>query len=331
MSKVGVAIFGLNGHQIHSLLTHHPKAELVAAGACSREQLPAELPTRASIPIYDTLEGVLNHEQVDLVSLCSPRRADQAGHAVQCLEQGRHVYAEKPCATTEADLDAILTAADRSGAVFHEMASTAFEQPYFSMRRLVQSGTIGEVVQILAQKSYPYHARRPQDEAVDGGLICQNGVHALRLIEHVSGLQATEITALETGLGNRESGGLMMACTMIMPMENGALATAIANYLNSNAFGSWGNETLRIFGTRGFVETVDGGSRTRLCLENEDLGPFDAGDPGWGWFGGVLDDVLGMGKMPIPLEEEVHPTRMVLRAKAAARVPPAAGPLTPAT
>lgn len=43
------------------------------------------------------------------------------------------------------------------------------------------------MVQVIAEKSYPYHERRPRDEDVDGGLILQCGVHAMRFVEHVAG------------------------------------------------------------------------------------------------------------------------------------------------
>ena len=313
-----VAIFGLNGHQIcRSPFIHH-RMKIVAAGACQREELPDDLPGREEIPIYDTLDELLKDDRIELVSLCSPRRADQAHHAITCLENGKHVYAEKPCATTEEDLDAIIETARRTGRKFHEMAGTAFEQPYLAMREIVLAGTIGDVVQILAQKSYPYKDTRPQDEGIDGGLICQNGVHALRFIEQVGCRKISSISAIETSYGNPKGGGLMMASAMNMRLEGGGIATAIANYLNSNEFGTWGNEALRIFGTKGFVEAVNGGRDTHLYLADRDLGPIDAGAPSYNWFGGVLDDIEGLGSLPVSLEDELHPTRMVIRAKASA-------------
>lgn len=319
MSKTRVALYGTYGHQIQHALVAHPRAELVAAASCRREDLPPGLPNRDSLPLYDSLEALLEDASVELVSLCSPRRVEQAEHALQCLAAGKHVYAEKPCAMTEEALDALLAAAVQADLVFHEMAGTAFMHPYFAMGQLIASGTIGEVVQVLAQKSYPYHDKRPQEEDVDGGLILQNGVHALRFIEHVTGLQARDVTARQTGTGNPGAGGLMMASTMSMSLENGAIGTAVANYLNSNAFGSWGNEMLRIWGTKGFVEARDGGRQTHLYLNDEDRGPIDTSGPDFDWFEGVLDEIQGTGRMPISLDAELHPTRMVIQARRAAQ------------
>jgi predicted dehydrogenase len=45
----------------------------------------------------------------------SPLRSEQAGHAIACMKGGKHVYAEKPCAMTEADLDAIIATSRETG------------------------------------------------------------------------------------------------------------------------------------------------------------------------------------------------------------------------
>ena len=66
------------------------------------------------------LDELLADPQVEIISLCSPRRADQARDAIRCLKAGKHVYAEKPAALTEWKLDEILTAAKESGREFHE-------------------------------------------------------------------------------------------------------------------------------------------------------------------------------------------------------------------
>lgn len=43
-------------------------------------------------------------ETLDLISLCSPSRKNQAKDAIECLRAGKHVYAEKPAAFSEKEL-----------------------------------------------------------------------------------------------------------------------------------------------------------------------------------------------------------------------------------
>jgi len=266
------------------------------------------------------LPALLARDDVDLVSLCSPRRCDQAADALACLRAGKHVYAEKPAAWTEAALDEILAAARSAGRRFHEMAGSAFEHPWFAMRETVRAGTIGDVVQVAAQKSYPWHDRRPQDERVDGGLIGQCAIHAIRLIEHVAGVRVAETDAMETTHGDPTGGGgLRMAAVLMLRLENGGLASVTANYLNPPGFGRWGNEMVRIFGTGGMVEGTDGGARTRLVVGREDRGPLALSVQPPDWFGCVTADCLGTGPMPVTLDEELHPLRVAIRADAAAK------------
>ncbi len=321
MNKIRIGLYGTNGHQIQRRLVDHPLGECVATAAFHNGALPEPLQQESRITHYATLDELLADERIDLVSLCSPRRRDQAQEAIRCLDAGKHVYAEKPCAMTEPDLDAIIATAHRTGKVFHEMAGTAFVQPYLAMRELVQAGTLGTVVQVLAQKSYPYHDRRPEDEDIDGGLLLQAGVHALRFIEHVAGIKVSEIWAVQTQLGNPGApdpaapGGLRMATSMMIRLVNGGVASVICNYLNPPAFGVWGNEHLRIFGTEGFVESVDGGARTRLVLNNEDRGPLGLSG-GADYLDMFLASLGGSAPMPLALEDEVHPTRVLIRARA---------------
>ncbi|HPD14748.1 MAG TPA: Gfo/Idh/MocA family oxidoreductase [Planctomycetota bacterium] len=317
--KLGVGIYGANGHQIHRLLANHPWARLVATAAFPPEVLTFGEKEDLAIRHYVSLDQLIEDEEVELISLCSPRRRDQAADALRCMEAGKHVYAEKPCAMAEEDLDALIAAVSATGQRFHEMAGTAFEQPYLAMRQLVAAGTIGTVVQVFAQKSYPYHDGRPQDEDVDGGIIGQASIHALRFVEHVAGQRIAEIQGVETTLGNPVAGGgLRIAAALMMTLANGGVASVIANYLNPKGFGRWGNEHLRVFGTKGFVEATDGGAHTRLVVGDEDRGPINTDAPGKDYFDFYVESLLNLGRMPLPLEEELHPTRMAIRAKRSA-------------
>ena len=319
-APIGVGLYGNNGHQIQSLLDLNPCAELVSTAAFARTALTPSQQQNSRIRHGEWLDDLLKDERVALVALCSSRRCDQAQDAIRCLEAGRHVYAEKPSALTEADLDAILTAVQKTGCQYHEMADTAFVEPFWGMKRIVDSGVLGTIVQVFAQKSYPWHDRRPQDEELDGGLILQNGIHALRFVEHVAGLRVVAIAAIETTCGNPiPNGGLRMAASLSLRLSNGGVGSIIANYLHQQpATGTWGNEQLRIFGTHGFIETVDGARRTRLCLQDQEPREVPAGEPQKDFFSRYIDSLLGHGEMPLSLAAEVHPTRMVIRAKRSA-------------
>jgi predicted dehydrogenase len=311
-NKMGVGLYGSNGHQLRpDKLVTHPHAQIVAVAATRQSALPA------GVKRYQTLEELIADPAVGIVSLCSPRRADQARDAIKCLAAGKHVYAEKPSALTERELDEILAAAKRAGKEYHEMAGTAFAPNYAAMRRVVREGKVGEVIQVLVQKSYRYGAARPQDEDIDGGMFLQAGIHAARMVEHVGGVRIKTITGWETKFGKpeKEKGEGKIAGAVQIGLENGGLATIIINYLNpGHPTLPHGNETLRIFGSKGFVESVDGGTRTRWVTKEHVVEPLER-TPGLDYFDAIAAHLVAGAAMPLTLEEELHPLRMMLRAK----------------
>ena len=308
--KIGVGLYGSNGHQLRAdSLAKHPHARLVAVAGVRATTLPEGVKRVAS------LDELIANPDVQIISLCSPRRADQARDAIRCLAAGKHVYAEKPSALTERELDELLAAAKKAGKEFHEMAGTAFAGNYAAMTRVVREGGIGDVIQVLVQKSYRYGAARPQDEALDGGMFLQAGVHAVRMIEHVGGVRIKTIAGWETMFGKPEKGDGKIAGAVQIGLENGGLATIIINYLNpGHPTLPHGNETLRIFGTKGFVESVDGGTRTRWVTQKNIVEPLEK-VASVDYFDAVAEHLVTGKTMPLTLDEELHPLRMLLRAK----------------
>jgi predicted dehydrogenase len=316
MSNLNLALWGGNGHQIQNELDDYPRLNLVAFGGFNSSE-SEKLSKRYPKAIHcETLDGILDLADVQLISLCSPQRSDQAEDAIRCLQKNINVYAEKPCAMNERDLDRILDAEANSQATFHEMAGTLFEQPYWAMHGMIESGVIGEVIQVSAQKSYPFYDGRPHSENIDGGQVAQNGVHALRFIEHVCGVEITDIRAISTPLGEkRKNSDLKMAASMMGHLSNGGIFSVVANYLNPKGFSSWGNEMLRVFGSKGMLESCDGGKRTRLVLDDTDRGPIENSSPAPDFLDLVIAHVADGSSMPFNLETELHPTRMALRAR----------------
>lgn len=150
-----IGLWGGNGHQIHQKLDKYPRLKLMAYGAfdpVTAAELREKSPEALECSSYEELLAV---QGLEFVSLCSPLRSEQAQHAISALKAGIHVYAEKPCATTETDLDLILAAAEKSSATFHEMAGTVCEQPKAS-RALRFLSAAGCVTGATGRSSVPH-------------------------------------------------------------------------------------------------------------------------------------------------------------------------------
>ena len=308
MKKIKVGLYGTNGHQIQALLQNHPEAELTAVAGWN-QPMPG-------VKNYETLDALLADPEIELVSLCSPLRINQAQDALKSLRAGKPVYAEKPCALNEQDLDEIIATAKETGVHFHEMAGTVLEQPYREMRRLVQQGAIGTVVQVLAQKCYPWADWRPADEAIDGGLATQVGVYIARFVEHIACQKIASLQVTETRLGNpNPASQCRIAAGFHMTLENGGLASGICNYLNPIQARCWGYEIVRIFGTEGILESCAEGAHARLLLNGQEPRDLERAIPSEDYFDRFIALLKDGTPMPMTLEEELNPTRWVIRAR----------------
>jgi predicted dehydrogenase len=108
-----VLVVGLgNMGRSHALAYHrHPGFEIVGLVNRSRPQLPEELAGYALRPDY---EGALRELRPELVSI-NTYSDTHADYAVMALEQGAHVFIEKPLATTVEDAERVVAAAKANG------------------------------------------------------------------------------------------------------------------------------------------------------------------------------------------------------------------------
>ena len=156
--RVKVALYGGNGHQLHNASdAFFAHCEVVACAELLPYQLEKVQEQWPECEMLSGLDELISRSGFDLIVLCSPMRSNQAEDTIRCLEAGYHVYAEKPCALNEADLDRIVQVAEKTGRIFHEMAGTVCGQPYWTMREIVGSGVLGDVIQVLVQKKLSLH------------------------------------------------------------------------------------------------------------------------------------------------------------------------------
>lgn len=308
MKKTGIGLYGHNGHQINEQLKTLDTVYL--AGVCD-----ADGETKQFASLSDMLES----SEIELVSLCSPNRGKQAEDVLRSLRAGKHVLAEKPCALTEEDLDSILDLATEKKLLFCEMDFSYFNQPYNQAMKLIKSGVIGDVVQVFCQKSYPYTDKRPQDESVDGGLLCQSALYGFRWVQNIAGQDIKYIRSLETTFSNPKGGGLRMAVSIQMELGNGGLATIIANYLNNQGTGSWGYEELRIFGTQGILRT-DAKENCVYIYSDEDNQVIQCGNPAGCQLSCLVSSIQDNTPLYMDMCTMTMPTRFALRAKRAAEL-----------
>jgi predicted dehydrogenase len=201
------------------------------------------------------------------------------------------------------------------------MTGTVYAPAVREIKDLIDTGKLGEMVQVFAQKSYPYHDRRPQDNGVDGGLLMQTGVHAVGYVRYVTGLEFEDIVATDTRRGNPADGDLRMAGQIAGRMTGGVLCTILCNYCNPKGIGFWGNDQLRIHGTGGMAEVVDAGGRSLVALGDDKPVPLDNPDFTASYpqlFSSYVDHLLDGSDMLLSKEDSFENSRVVILAQTSA-------------
>ena len=111
----------------------------------------AVLAERAGAASFATLDAMFSALDCDVLAIATPDHLHRDA-AVAGLDRGKHVFIEKPLATTLEDMDAIVAAAARSSAIAMVNFSQRHVPEYAWIRQAVQDGMIGTPRMITTHK-----------------------------------------------------------------------------------------------------------------------------------------------------------------------------------
>ncbi|MCY3715968.1 MAG: Gfo/Idh/MocA family oxidoreductase [Chloroflexi bacterium] len=221
---------------------------------------------RFAVPRYSTSwRDLLEDPALDavIVALPHPLHAE-AGLAV--LEQGLHLFMQKPLCTTLAEADQLLAASEaRPQQVVY--CRPSFSAVVYAMRRLLAAGAIGTISGALARHSHGgpevYYAevsdsfdepRMTEDlwfydaDNAGGGALIDMGVYAIANIVALLG----EVEAVSARMSTvAKPTALEDSATLILEMADGALATAETGWCDPAR-----SSYLRVHGTAGKLQQV---------------------------------------------------------------------------
>ena len=163
------------------------------------------------LPLYDSVQGLIDHG-VDAVMCAVPTGLhEEVGMAL--AEAGVHVMVEKPIAhSTEAGL---------VGAVGHiERFNPALQE----MRRRIQAGELGRVLQITTVRQGGFPAR-----IADVGVVKDLGTHDIDLTAWLADSPFTRVAAETMTNSGREHEDMVVASGRL---ECGAITSHVVNWLS---------------------------------------------------------------------------------------------------
>lgn len=149
---------------------------------------------------YSNYRDLIDSPDISWVLVGSPN-SYHAEHIIAAFDAGKHVFAEKPLATTEDDCVRILGAHRKSGKLFATGFTLRYSPLYRKAKELIEKGTIGKIVSVDATENlFPSHGayimtnwRRFREQA--GANILEKCVHDLDILNWIIGSLPIRVAA----------------------------------------------------------------------------------------------------------------------------------------
>jgi len=146
--SVGFGIIGCGGIGLSHLkrLLQMDEAEVKAGCDVNLTSL-ATFGERTGLPkssLYRDYRELLMRDDIEAVLVCLPNRL-HSPVTVEAFEAGKHVYCEKPMATSLAEAQAMVDAAERSGGKLMVGVQSRFRGDAQALKRRIDTGVLGEV------------------------------------------------------------------------------------------------------------------------------------------------------------------------------------------
>lgn len=232
-----------------------------------------------NVALYSGCQTMLSELQPDIV-VVSTRPDQVARNAILAADAGCDIICEKPIGLTGDELKAVMAAVQKNKVSLLPMLSMRFDPVMIKARELFQAGAIGEVASISAQKSYPFGDRQDWfgDRTKYGGTLPWVGIHAVDMIQFVTGLEFVSVMARHVNFSHAVHPDCEDSCSAIFELTNGAFASVTADLFRPVNAPTYGDDRIRVAGTKGVLEAISNEGAVRLINDGgEQVIPADLG------------------------------------------------------
>jgi predicted dehydrogenase len=202
MAPISIAIAGTGGiARAHvAALRTLDDAAVVAVTDIDAARARAFCDEFAIPECYDTVTDLLSQARPGLVHVCTPPDS-HASLALQCLQAGSSVLAEKPPTVTLAELDAVTQAQGEHGPWFATVFQHRFGSGARRLRQIIAGGALGRPLLAVCHTTWfrnqeyfdvPWRGRWDTE---GGGPTMGHGIHQMDLLAYLLG-DWTEVSAV---------------------------------------------------------------------------------------------------------------------------------------
>ena len=222
------------------------------------------------VPVYDDYPGMLEEIRPD-VAVISTRLDVIPGVIIAAANAGCHIIAEKPLALDMETLAEVRLAVESNDVKLTAMLSMRSEPQFIAAKELYDSGVIGEAVLVNGRKSYKWGNRAEWmgEKEKYGGTIPWVGIHAIDFTNFITGLEFRKVAAMKGNFSHPERPACDDNCTMILELSNGGHATVSVDLYRPGPAQTWGDDWVRVVGTKGIIEARGSDLTCHLLVDGE--------------------------------------------------------------
>ncbi|MBN2507929.1 MAG: Gfo/Idh/MocA family oxidoreductase [Verrucomicrobia bacterium] len=261
MNKIRMAVIGLGwfGEKHCEALSGLPHVELHAL--CTRTESRLRMLARAYGvgKTYTDYHALLADPDVDAVSVVT--MWDQhVAPTLAALEAGKHVFLEKPMASTATDCDRIVKAARASSKHFMVGHICRFNPRYAAAKAAIAEGKIGRIVSMYARRNIPAAVGRSVLPKI--GPIMGDGVHDTDLMLWYSGARIVSAYAQTVNVRHLKHPDLGWT---LYRFDTGAIGVLENTWFLPDTTAFQIDERMEIIGTKGSIHIHETHPNFSIC------------------------------------------------------------------
>jgi len=183
--RVGVIGTGAISQVVHvPIFAEREDVDLLAVADADLHKAEA-LSRRFDVPQVMSAEALIGNDDIEAVVICTPNHLHEE-MAVAALEAGKHVFVERPLATTSEGARRVIDVAERSGRVLVVGMPHRFRPGVAALRNFIAGGELGDLYAVRGSwmtRLVPgsRHSWRHDRAAAGGGALMDLAVPALDL------------------------------------------------------------------------------------------------------------------------------------------------------
>lgn len=248
--EVGLAIIGSTGiiGRVHiDAIAQLDSCRVVGINARSQEPLRQQA-MEQQVAMYATLDEVLEDPQVDAIVIATPHPS-HLEITQKAAAAGKHILAEKPMGVTPSEADGMISAAKSAGVKLGVLFNNRFRPEAIKAKELIQQGAIGAINRVsmssVMLRSQDYYDRlewRGRWDTEGGGVLINQGIHAIDMMQWLSGMPKAVFGRLSSHKHNVEVEDYATAVMEYDGGGHGTLHCTTAQAPNHQRIEIWGDE-----------------------------------------------------------------------------------------